>query len=245
MIRLWIAESKKVKWYFVLFLILMDVLVSLLLAARSVRSLTDYFAQNWTTLYFQAVLFHGMFFLPLFGGLFASFLCFYEHKNDAWKQLFTLPFPRWKIYLSKFMMLITLLAITQIFFFIGYLVTGMVIQVEGEIPIKMLLLRITGGFFACFPLAMLQLGLSMRFKSFGSALLLSVCMVIPNIVLTGLDAIFGAWLPFTLPYYAMFPQGLDLSPRVEPVSFSIIIFITFFIYMTWAIRSFIRKDSLS
>ncbi|AOT72604.1 ABC transporter permease [Geosporobacter ferrireducens] len=240
--KLFVSECKKVRWLLVFLLIFMDIAASFVLAAGNVKSLTNYFAPNWNTLYFQAVSFHGMFFLPLFAGIFAAFLCFYEHKNGAWKQLLTLPFPRWKIYLSKFLVLIFLLAIVQIMFLAGYLITGNLIHVEGLIPWKTVLTGIVGGWFACLPLAMLQLGLSTRFKSFGTALLFSISMVIPNIVITGFNSYIGAWFPFAPPYYAMFPQGLNLSPRLEPIPFILILTVTFIIYFITGFRSFVRKD---
>lgn len=242
MIKLLISECRKVRWPLIFLLIIMEVATSFTLAAGSVKSLTDFFAPNWNTLYFQAVSKHGMFFLPLFAGLFAAFLCFYEHKNGAWKQLLALPFPRWKIYLSKFLMLAILLAITQVVFMAGYLLTGNTINAEGEIPWKTVLVGVAGGWLACFPLAMLQIGLSTRFKSFGTALLFSISMVVPNIVITGLKSFLGAWFPFAPPYYVMFPQGLNLSPYLEPISFTLILIFTFLIYLLIGFRNFIRKD---
>jgi hypothetical protein len=220
----------------------MEILVSFFLAAGSVESLAYYFPKSWNTLYFQAVLYHGMFFLPFFTGIFAAFLCFYEHKNGAWKQLLTIPIPRYKIFLSKFLMLLVLLAFQQILFFAGYLAAGSIIHVQDFIPWKAVLTGVVGGWLSCFPLAVLQVYLCTRFKSFGTALLFNISMVIPNIVLTGLPSSLGAWFPFAPPYYAMFPQGLNLSPRLEPLSFSAILVLTFSIYLLLGIRSFVRRQ---
>jgi hypothetical protein len=223
-------------------MIILEGVLTWVLAAGNAKSLSYYFPYNWTTLYFQAVSFHGMFFLPLFTGIFATFLCFYEHNNGAWKQLLTLPYPRWKVLLSKLLTLITLIALMQILFLAEYLITGNILHVEGMIPWKSILRGIVGGWLACFPLAMLQLWLATRFQSFGIALLLCISSVIPNIVLTGLPASLGAWFPFTSPYYAMFPQGLNLSPQVELISFILILLFTFFVYLIFCIRSFVHKD---
>lgn len=242
MVKLLLAEIRKVKWSLLLFLIFIDVVTSLLLAAGSVASLTKYFEPNWNTLYFQSVSFHGMFFLPLFAGLFAAFLCFYEHKNGAWKQILTLPFPKWKIYMAKFLTLLFLLALTQTVYFIGYIICGKLIFVEGAIPLKTVLTGVIGGWLAVFPLSMLQTALSIRFKSFGAAMLFSISMVIPNIVITGFNSFIGAWFPFAPPYYAMFPQGLNLSPRFELIPFIAILVFTFFLYLFLGLRSFLRKD---
>ncbi|WP_018752030.1 ABC transporter permease [Paenibacillus sanguinis] len=242
MYRLFNSEFQKIKWPIILVMIILEGVVTWALAAGNTKSLSQYFPYNWTTLYFQAVSFHGMFFLPLFTGIFATYLCFYEHKNGAWKQLLTLPYPRWKILLSKFLTLITLIAFMQVLFLAGYLITGNIIHVEGLIPQKSILQEIAGGWLACFPIAMLQIWLATRFQSFGIALLICISSVIPNIVLTGLPASLGAWFPFTAPYYAMFPQGLPLSPRMELIPFILILVFTFFVYLICSVRSFVHKD---
>ncbi len=242
MYRLLYSEYQKIKWHFILIIILMEGVLTWILAAGNAKSLTYYFPYNWTTLYFQAVSFHGMFFLPLFTGIFAAFLCFYEYKNGAWKQLLTLPYPRWKVLLSKLLALVTLIALMQILFLAECFITGNMIHVEGMIPWESILQGVIGGWLACFPLAMLQVWLAIRFQSFGIALLLCISSVIPNIVLTGLPASLGAWFPFTSPYYAMFPQGLNLSPRVELITFILILLFTFFAYFMIGIRSFVHKD---
>lgn len=242
MMRLFLAECRKVRWPLIALLIFMDITASFVLAGKSVKAYTDYFLPDWNTLYFQAVMFHGLFFLPLQAGIFAAFICFYEHKNGAWKQLLTRPFPRWKIFISKFLMLMVLLAVVQILFLAAYLLTGVLMHVEGEIPWNKILTGIIGGWLACCPLAMLQTGLAIGFKSFGMALLLNVSMVIPNIVITGLPSFLGAWEPFAAPYYAMFPQGISMSPRMEPISFIVILIVTFVIYFIAGLRSFVRRD---
>lgn len=242
MYRLFLSECRKIRWALISLLILAETFVSFFLAAESVESLAYYFPKNWNTLYFQAVLYHGMFFLPFFTGIFAAFLCFYEHKNGAWKQLLTIPIPRYKIFLSKFLMLIVILAFQQVLFLAGYLIAGNIIHTQDSVPWKTVITGVIGGWLSIFPLAMLQVHLCTRFKSFGTALLFNISMVIPNIVITGLPSWLGAWFPFAPPYYAMFPQGINLSPRLDPYSFSAILILTFSLSLILGIRSFVRRQ---
>ncbi len=244
MYRLLHSEFLKIKWLVIVIMLILEGIVTWVLAAGNAKSLSYYFPYHWTTLYFQSVSFHGLFFLPLFTGIFATFLCFYEHKNGAWKQLLTSPYPRWKILLSKFLTLVILIALMQLLFLAEYLISGNLIHIGGIISWKPIIRGIIGGWLACFPLAMLQIWLATRFQSFGGALLLCIFSVIPNIVLTGLPASLGAWFPFTSPYYAMFPQGLNLSPQVEVISFIFIVVFTFIVYFILSMRSFVRKDWL-
>lgn len=69
-----------------------------------------------------------------------------------------------------------------------------------------------------FPLAALQLMLSIKIRNFGASLGMSICCVVPNIVITGFHSSIGAWFPFTIPYYIMMPQTATYAPRVEPYS---------------------------
>lgn len=242
MIRLIRSELHKIKWPVVLLLMLMDMGASFALAADSVRRQTDFFAPNWFTLYFQAVSFHGLFFLPLFAGLFAAFLCFCEHKHNAWKIMLTLPYSRKRVYAAKLAALLLLLALLQLLFCLAYLLTGMFIQVEGSLPWRTVLYGAAGGWLCVFPLSALLLYLATRLKSFGAALLFSFSMVVPNIVLTGLTSVLGAWFPAAPPYYAMFPQGINLSPQLDSLPFAGIVAFTFALYLTAGIRSFVRRD---
>ena len=62
MYRLLHSEFQKIKWPVVLVMILLEGIVTWGLASGNTKSLSYYFPYNWTTLYFQAVSFHGMFF---------------------------------------------------------------------------------------------------------------------------------------------------------------------------------------
>lgn len=236
------TELMKIQWKSIFLLILIDVLVSSILAANNVQEFKDTFEPNWTTLYFQFVSFHAMFWLPLYTGIIASLACSYEYKNRAWKQILTLPYPRPIVYLSKFLIIIVILFVIQIAFLLSYIVTGYKIQPIGIIPWKTLAFGVIAGWLAAFPLAALQLWLSTKLESFARALVLNISMVIPNIVITGFHSNIGAWFPYSSPYYAMFPQGINLSPRVEWNLFFLIIFATFMFYLIKGCCSFSKKD---
>ncbi|WPC43446.1 ABC transporter permease [Clostridium sp. JS66] len=245
MIKLIKTELLKIQWKSILLLILMDILVSSILAINAVNDYKETFAPNWNTLYFQEVMLHAMFFLPLLTGIVAALICSYEHKNRVWKQILTLPYSRSAIYFSKFIVIIIILLIVQLSFLISYILigySGYKIQLVGIIPWKTVAFGVVGGYFAIFPLAALQLWLSIKFESFSRALVLNVFMVIPNIVITGFNSYIGAWFPYSSAYYAMFPQGINLSPRVEWSSFFIITFATFMFYLIKGCCSFSKKD---
>ncbi|NRT91937.1 ABC transporter permease [Clostridium beijerinckii] len=245
MIKLIKTELIKIQWKLVILIILIDVLVSSILAINSVNDYKEMFAPDWNTLYFQEVMLHAMFFFPLLTGIFAALICSYEHKNRVWKQILTLPYSRLTIYFSKFIAIIIILLIVQLSFLLGYIITGYSgykIQLAGIIPWKTVVFGVVAGYFAIFPLVALQLWLSTKFESFSRALILNIFMVIPNIVITGFQSYIGAWIPYSSAYYAMFPQGINLSPRVEWKSFFLITIVTFIFYLVKGWKSFSKKD---
>ncbi|OOM75912.1 ABC-2 family transporter protein [Clostridium puniceum] len=245
MIKLIKTELIKIQWKSVLLLIFIDVLVSSILAINAVNEYKEIFIPDWNTLYFQEVELHAIFFFPLLAGIFASLICSYEHKNRGWKQILTLPYSRLTIYFSKFIVIMIILLIVQLSFLLGYIITGYSrykIQLAGVISWKTVVFGVVAGYFAIFPLASLQLWLSTKFESFSRALILNISMVIPNIVITGFHSYIGAWIPYSSAYYAMFPQGINLSPRVEWNSFFLITFFTFVFYLTKGCQSFSKKD---
>lgn len=65
-------------------------------------------------------------FLPLIIGIQTSLVNGLEHQNEGWRNIFCLPVPRWYIYLSKILMCLLLVLISNVLLviitiFIGYL----------------------------------------------------------------------------------------------------------------------------
>ncbi|GGF71080.1 hypothetical protein GCM10010912_15300 [Paenibacillus albidus] len=236
--RLMSAEWMKVQRLIILLLIGIDLAVVTVLGINSLDNLASFFPPSWDTLYHHMIEFHALFFYPLYVGIFASLLCRYEHIHGGWKQLLTLPIRRTGIYWSKLGMLMLLMGLTQICFVLTYLLAGLRTGVPGQLDGRALLVGIVGGWLSILPFAALQLWISLRLSSFASSLILSVSMVIPNIVLTGLHATIGAWFPFTAAYYVMFPRGTALSPRLDVLPFILILAVTSLFYI-WGGRRFL------
>ena len=242
--RLLLAEFMKVRFTTIMMLILIDAVVNAVLGAASLNSLQDFYAPGWDSLYLHSVNFHALFFYPLYAGIFASFLCHCEHSHGGWKQMFCLPIRPSAFYWSKLCMLMLLMGMNQLVFIGGFLLTGWLLSVPGTPNGANLILGSVGGWMAIGPFAALQLWVSIRIKSFATSLILTISLVIPNIVLTGLHASIGALLPFTASYYAMFPRGTSSSPRLDLIPFILILAISFFVYTWLGRRSFLRRDGV-
>ncbi|GED15413.1 ABC transporter permease [Aneurinibacillus migulanus] len=240
--QVFIAEAIKLQWVVIIGLILADTLLNSALGLIQMNDLRDFFEPGWLSFYIYAVNFHSMFFYPLYVGIIASLICLYEHRNGGWKQLLVLPIPRSQLYLGKFLLLISILAVTQLVFVGGFLLVGWAKNVPGTIPWTTILKSAVGGWIGILPLAALQLWLSFRIKSFGASLGIIIACLVPNIVLTGLHSWIGAWFPFTLAYYIMMPQDSPFAPEVGSISLYLIVLFTFIIYLIGGQRFFVRRD---
>jgi len=125
---------------------------------------------------------HALLFLPLLTGVFSAFVCRYEHVGGGWKQLLALPVSRGNIYLVKFLLVIMLLALTQLLFTVGVLSVGLIKGYNETIPAGEILKSVIGGWIACMPLAALQMFVSVAWSSFAAPLAINVIFTLPNIL---------------------------------------------------------------
>lgn len=242
MLRLYSLEFAKVQWSVVFLLIGMDALINSGLGAMYMESFQEIFPPSWSELYRQSQTFHSLFFFPLYTGIFASLICYYEHKNKVWKQLLSLPLFKSHLYLAKFLTLITLMVLVQIAFFVTFLITGWILQPPGEIPCNQLLMHGVLGWLSIFPLAASQLWISQKVTGFGKSLALNVSLVLPNLLISGMVSYLAAWFPFAPPFFAMHPQDSPIPTRFHPVPFWMIVTFTFLFYLILGWRSFIQRE---
>ncbi|KWX73574.1 ABC transporter permease [Paenibacillus jilunlii] len=240
------AERMKLQYPLILILLLIGTLGTVMLGINSLNSenFAGFYVRGWKTFYLHMASFHGLFLYPLYAGVLASFICRYEHINGGWKQLFCLPVPRSRVYYAKLGTLMLLLGLIQLLFAGSYLLAGELLQLGNDLDVAELITGTVGGWLAILPFAALQLWVSMRLKSFVSSLILSASIVIANIVLTGLHASVGAWFPSTTAYYAMYPRGTALSPRLDVIPFILIVAATSAAYIWAGRRSLMRGAQL-
>lgn len=163
---------------------------------------------SWQILLNVMSLMHALLFLPVLTGLFAALICRAEHSDGGWKMMLSLPVTRTSVYLAKFTVIMALLACVQLAFLAALLGMGLYRGAEGPVPWPLFLSSIAGGWFACLPLAALQLGVSQGWSSFGAPLALNVSLTIPNMLIVN-SATYGPYYPWAQPLLAMSPFGGD------------------------------------
>ncbi len=186
---------------------------------------------------------HALLFLPLLTGVFSAFVCRFEHIGGGWKQLLAMPVSRGNVFVAKFIIVLGLLALTQVLFAAGLLFIGQVKGFAEVIPWKMILTSMLGGLLACMPLAALQLFVSTAWTSFAAPLAINVVFTLPNILVVN-SAEFGPYYPWGQPFLLMLPGSEDSfgALNVPLETLLIVILGSFILFFLAGFTYFQRKE---
>ncbi|WP_318619394.1 ABC transporter permease [Priestia megaterium] len=195
---------------------------------------------EWIEAWTQVAIFMGPFVLPIMVGVYAAFVCRSEHVSGGWKHLLALPVQRTKIFLGKFLITATMVAVTLFIVLILFLGFGLVKGVNGELPMLTLIGYCIKGFLACLPLMLLQLIISIRSKTFGIPLAISIVFTLPAIIVASTPL--GQIYPWTQPMLAMSPA--DESPIESYFTFYTLLSILSIALLYFGIRNFAKRDIL-
>ncbi|MGC8230208.1 ABC transporter permease [Pseudobacillus badius] len=236
------VERLKLKRSKLWLLYIIGPLLGVLLAYINFLKNYDLFMQpgdnEWIEAWTQAALFMGPFILPILVGIYAAFICREEHVGGGWKQLFTLPIKHSAVFLGKFLIVIGMVTVTMLLLFIFFVVIGYVKGIEGSFPIFMLLGFVVKGILACLPLIVLQLIISIRAKTFGVPLAVSIVFTLPAIIVASTPL--GQIYPWTQPMLAMSPE--DESPIQSYGLFYTLLIGSFTVLMWYGLRSLSKWD---
>lgn len=196
---------------------------------------------TWELVSSVMALMHAMLFLPVLTGIFAAMLCRYEHQDGGWKQVLSLPVTRSSVYTVKFSMIVILLGVVQLLYLTAVLAVGL-IREAGPVPLIPLLQDVLAGWFACLPLAALQLAVSQHWSSFGAPLALNVSLTLPNILIAN-SAVFGPFYPWVQPLLAMSPYGRGAfgAFQLPMIRLMLVVLFSFILFVAAGLISFRRK----
>ncbi|MEK8211003.1 ABC transporter permease [Paenibacillus sp. FSL L8-0463] len=197
---------------------------------------------TWQVLLSVMSLMHSMLFLPVLAGIFAALICRSEHTDGGWKQLLSLPVTRSSVYLAKFTLIMGMLAAVQLLFIVMVVSMGIYRGAEGAVPWQLLLTSLFGGWFACLPLAALQLAVSQGWSSFGAPLALNVSLTLPNMLISN-SATYGPYYPWVQPLLAMSPYGEDKFGAFNLPMESLMLVVTgsLVLFLAGGLLHFLRK----
>ncbi|MED4953557.1 ABC transporter permease [Paenibacillus macerans] len=194
----------------------------------------------WLEAWTQVALFMGPFVLPILVGIYAAFVCRGEHVGGGWKQLLALPVGHSQIFLGKFFMVVRMVVITMVILFGFFTIVGLVKGIAGDFPFLALLGYMLRGILATLPLALLQLMISIRAKTFGIPLAVSIIFTLPAILVASTPL--GQVYPWTQPMLAMSPE--DESPIQSYFLFYSLLTGSFTVLLLLGLWRFAKRDTL-
>lgn len=149
---------------------------------------------------------YALLFLPLITGVLAGLICRYEHQAGGWKQLLALPVTRGKVFIGKYLLVVLLVLVVQILYLGSIFAVGTINGFTSPFPIDIVWKSILGGWVATFPLVVLQLWLSILFKSFAAPFAVNVIFTLPSILAINSER-FGPYYPWAQPFSMMYIGG--------------------------------------
>ncbi|GKU77892.1 ABC transporter permease [Paenibacillus sp. L3-i20] len=199
--RLLASERMKLSRSYIWLLIPVSPLLSLIMGMLS--NLNEYPSdQHYSALHSIVTTLHALLLLPILTGIFSAFVCRYEHSGGGWKQLLSLPVSRTGLYAAKFVLVVIMLALTQLMFMGAVVISVHYQGIAGGVQWGQLIPNVISGLVACLPLAALQLWASIGWSSFAAPLAINVAMTVPNILIVN-SATYGPYYPWAQPALAM------------------------------------------
>ncbi|WP_160039105.1 ABC transporter permease [Paenibacillus sp. USDA918EY] len=195
------SERLKMSRSFIVLLLLLSPAIAVLVGLLSNMEGAD---RPWLVLLGTMGMLHALLFLPILSGIFAAFICRYEHSGGGWKQLLVLPVTRTGVFFAKYSAVIAMLAFMQILFLGAMLLVGSIKGIDAPVEWGIIGRCLLGGWVACLPLAALQLAVSLMWSSFAAPLALNVVFTIPNMLVVN-SAQYGPYYPWAQPFLATIP----------------------------------------
>ncbi|WP_372631152.1 ABC transporter permease [Cohnella sp.] len=188
---------------------------------------------GWYSLWTQVSLFYGEFFLPLLIAICCSYICRLEHLNRNWNIVLTAPVSIASVFLAKLFVVGMLILFAQALFMGLYRVAGTLFSIPGPFPLETVGWAING-WFASLSIGALQLGLSLRIRSFATPIGISLCAVFVGLGMYILKM--GLFFPFSLLTIGMGVLSQDKLTNTQSMLFWMMNVVFIFMFSSMSIR---------
>ena len=190
--------------------------ISAILGTVNYVSNIDVLGNEWYSLWTQHTLFFCYICFPALIGMYCSYICRLEHMNNNWNSVLTAPVSFSDIYFSKFITIMKMLFLTQVFVGILFYISGKIVGLTSTVPSNMLL-WLFFGFCASGAIASVQLALSLIIRSFAVPIGISLLGGIIGIAVRSKGL--GLYFP-----YSLFPIGMCSNYPEGNLECSVILF---------------------
>ncbi|NOU64082.1 multidrug ABC transporter permease [Paenibacillus sp. LMG 31461] len=217
-------------------------IISLLIGCANYYFNQGALQNGWYSLWTQVSLFYGVFFLPILIAICCSYICRLEHLNRNWNMVMTSPVSVASVFLAKLIVVSILILLAQALFMGLYWLAGTLFSLPGPFPVETIGWAIRG-WYACMSISALQLGLSLRIRSFATPIGISLCAVF--IGLGMYIAKLGIFFPFSLLNIGMSVMSQDKLTVMQTFLFWMINLAFIIIFASMSIRRLKNKDIVS
>jgi len=159
---------------------------------------------SWMTLFDHISMMWVLLLLPLFITLEMGLLGALEHNNKTWKQLFSLPLPRWSIYMAKQITGTGIIGLSMLVLSLIAIGVGLIGRIflpdlgfDAPIPWQILLQNMAVSFLAAWLIISIHLFVSLYSSSFVLAMGVGIVATVFGITIIGSD--FEMFDPWTIP----------------------------------------------
>ncbi|WP_339265434.1 ABC transporter permease [Paenibacillus sp. FSL K6-1330] len=197
---------------------------------------------GWYSLWTQVSLFYGEFFLPILIAICCAFVCRLEHANRNWNMVLASPMSITSLFVAKLFTVSMLIFAAQTFFMFMYWAAGRLFSIPSPFPMETVVWSLRG-WFASISIAALQLGLSIRIRSFATPIGISLCAVFLGLGLYVLN--FGMLFPYSLLTIGMGVLSQKGLTPAENLFFMFMNCTFILLFGAWSIRRLKYKDVAS
>lgn len=217
-------------------------IISLLIGCANYYFNQGALQNGWYSLWTQVSLFYGVFFLPILIAICCSYICRLEHLNRNWNMLMSSPVSVASVFLAKLIVVSILIMFAQALFMGLYWLAGSLFSLPGPFPVDTIGWTIRG-WYACLSISALQLGLSLRIRSFATPIGISLCAVF--IGLGMYIAKLGIFYPFSLLNIGMSVMSQEKLNDMQNFLFWMTNLAFIIIFTSMSIRRLKNKDIVS
>lgn len=201
------TELKKLQHSYIWIATLVLPLISVFMGSGNYYMNTELLKEKWYDLWVQVSLFFSYFFYPTMVALFAAYLCRLENVNNNWKSLLTAPISTFRLYCYKYCSIILLTILSLLFLFSLYIISGkFILRLDTPLPPELSTWFI-GSIFAAFPLAAVQLFLSLLLKNFAIPIGISLLGGVSGLLFAAKG--YGMFNPYSLTSIAVNADNMN------------------------------------
>ncbi|MFP4974623.1 ABC transporter permease [Paenibacillus sp. CN-4] len=233
------AEWLKLRRSRILLLLAVLPVVSLVIGGSNYYFNRQALQDGWYSLWTQASLFYGEFFLPILIAICCSYVCRLEHVNRNWNMVMTTPVSASSVYFAKWCMVSLLILFAQTLFMVMYWLTGLQFSIPGPLPGETIEWAVRG-WIASLSIIALQLGLSIRMRSFATPIGICLCAVFVGLGLYVTNL--GMFFPFSLLTIGMGVLSQTGLTGMQNVLFFVLNLLFILVFSGMTIRRLKHKD---